>query len=47
MPTSAIAEVIGRKLDVPTSSARTRELLGWEPTHPGLLDDLEAGHNFR
>jgi nucleoside-diphosphate-sugar epimerase len=34
-------------LDVSTSSARTRELLGWEPTHPGLLADLEAGHYFR
>lgn len=34
-------------LDVRASSARTRELLGWEPTHPGLLGDLEQGHYFR
>ncbi|WP_269857534.1 SDR family oxidoreductase [Streptomyces sp. RPT161] len=33
--------------DVPTSSALTRELLGWQPTHPGLIDDLEQGHYFR
>jgi nucleoside-diphosphate-sugar epimerase len=33
-------------LDNPTSSARTRELLGWTPTHPGLIDDLDEGHYF-
>jgi nucleoside-diphosphate-sugar epimerase len=33
-------------LDVPASSALTRELLGWQPVHPGLLDDLGKGHYF-
>ena len=28
-------------LDQPASSAYTRETLGWQPTHPSLLDDLE------
>ena len=28
-------------MDQPSSSAVTREALGWVPTHPSLLDDLE------
>ena len=71
VPVLEIAELIGRKLDVPTksidpqdaeqhfgflagliqmdnptSSALTRQLLGWEPSEPDLLDDLEHGHYF-
>ena len=71
VPTCAIAEAIGRhldlpvasiapddasghfgwigaiwRLDLPTSSALTRQRLGWMPTGPGLLDDLDAGHYF-
>jgi len=34
-------------LDSPASSALTRALLGWQPTHPGLIDDLDQGHYFR
>jgi nucleoside-diphosphate-sugar epimerase len=72
VPFRAIAEAIGRGLDVPTksiapeamndilggllgmiaqmdnltSSARTRELLGWKPAHADLLGDIAAGHYF-
>jgi nucleoside-diphosphate-sugar epimerase len=71
VPFRAIAEGIGRHLDLPVASlpadqaghfgflagfaaldnpvsgARTRELLGWKPEHPGLLADIDAGHYFR
>ena len=72
VPIRAIADVIGRHLDLPVasvtaenaaghfgflagflgldgpvSSAATRELLGWQPTHPGLIDDLNEGHYFQ
>jgi nucleoside-diphosphate-sugar epimerase len=71
VPIRAVAEVIGRHLDLPVvaiapedagehfswlatfigmdspaSSTLTRELLGWHPTHPGLIDDLDKGHYF-
>jgi nucleoside-diphosphate-sugar epimerase len=71
VPTRAIAEIIGRHLDIPAvsidpeqaeehfgwlalflaldspaTSALTRELVGWRPTHPGLIDDLDQGHYF-
>ncbi|MGH8300438.1 MAG: 3-beta hydroxysteroid dehydrogenase, partial [Steroidobacteraceae bacterium] len=67
-----VAEVIGRRLDVPVaaiseehatehfgflagflgmdspaSSALTQAHLGWRPTEPGLIDDLEAGFYFK
>jgi nucleoside-diphosphate-sugar epimerase len=72
VPVRAIAEVIGRHLDLPVvaipreeagahfgwlgtflaldvraSSALTRELVGWQPTQPGLIADLDQGHYFR
>ena len=31
-------------MDVPTSSARTRELLRWQPAEPGLIADMAAGY---
>ncbi|MFF3906633.1 SDR family oxidoreductase [Streptomyces sp. NPDC001848] len=33
-------------LDAPASNTLTRELLGWEPTQPDLLTDLDKGHYF-
>ncbi|GHF37417.1 nucleoside-diphosphate-sugar epimerase [Deinococcus metalli] len=32
--------------DVTASNTLTRERLGWTPTHPGLIEDLELGHYF-
>ncbi|HEY2077439.1 MAG TPA: SDR family oxidoreductase [Streptosporangiaceae bacterium] len=34
-------------IDSPASSALTRDLMGWQPTQPGLIDDLDKGHYFR
>jgi nucleoside-diphosphate-sugar epimerase len=33
-------------LDNPTSNEITREVLGWEPTHPGWVEDVQTGHYF-
>jgi nucleoside-diphosphate-sugar epimerase len=33
-------------LDLSASSALTQQQLGWQPTHPSLLADLEQGHYF-
>lgn len=30
--------------DMPASSTITREQMGWKPTHPGLIEDIELGH---
>lgn len=35
------------ELDNPTSNDRTRALLGWEPTHPGWVEDVRTGHYFQ
>jgi nucleoside-diphosphate-sugar epimerase len=32
--------------DGPASARITRDLLGWQPTRPGLIADLEQGHYF-
>lgn len=72
VPTRAIADAIGRGLDLPVvsipadkagdhfgwmasffgldaqvSNSATRQLLGWNPVHPGLIADLDAGHYFK
>jgi len=45
---AALLGMIGRVLaiDLPASSALTQERLGWRPTGPGLMEDLEKGHYF-
>jgi nucleoside-diphosphate-sugar epimerase len=72
VPTRAIADAIGRGLDLPVvsipanqasdhfgwmarffgvdsaaSSSATQQLYGWNPVHPGLIADLDAGHYFK
>lgn len=32
--------------DVPATSAETKKQLGWKPTQPGLIADLDEGHYF-
>ncbi len=32
--------------DMPAASTITQELLGWKPTHPGLIEDIDQGHYF-
>jgi nucleoside-diphosphate-sugar epimerase len=34
-------------IDNPTSSQRTRELLAWEPTQPGLISDIDRPGYFK
>ncbi len=33
-------------IDAQASSDETQALLGWRPTQPGLIDDLDQGHYF-
>jgi nucleoside-diphosphate-sugar epimerase len=40
-----LAALVGN--DMPASSAATQALLGWTPSQPGLLADLDEGHYFR
>jgi nucleoside-diphosphate-sugar epimerase len=52
VPADRAGELLGgflgmiTQLDNPTSSARTREILGWKPTHADLLADIAEGHYF-
>ncbi|MEJ7649190.1 MAG: SDR family oxidoreductase [Nakamurella sp.] len=52
VPPEATAEHFGWigsffALDVPASSTATRELLGWTPSGPTLIEDLDAGAYLR
>jgi nucleoside-diphosphate-sugar epimerase len=31
-------------LDNPVSNDKTREVLGWDPAHPGWVEDVQSGH---
>lgn len=33
-------------MDLPSTSAKTRQIMGWEPAQPGLIADLNEGHYF-
>jgi nucleoside-diphosphate-sugar epimerase len=33
-------------IDQPASAALTRDLLGWRPVQPGLIEDMDKGHYF-
>ena len=48
LPAEEFGGVLARVLstDMPASSTITRELLGWKPTRPGLIEDIEQGHYF-
>ena len=48
LPAGEFGGMLGHILstDMPASSTLTRELLGWKPTHPGLIEDIEQGHYF-
>jgi nucleoside-diphosphate-sugar epimerase len=42
---SFLAGFVG--VDNQVSSEVTRKVLGWEPSHPGLIEDLAEGHYFQ
>jgi nucleoside-diphosphate-sugar epimerase len=52
VPTASVpAESLGflghvLSVDQPASATLTRELLGWRPIEPGLIEDMDKGHYF-
>ncbi|HEX3789857.1 MAG TPA: SDR family oxidoreductase [Pseudonocardiaceae bacterium] len=48
LPAEEFGGMLGHLLstDMPASSTITQDLLGWKPTHPGLIEDIEQGHYF-
>jgi nucleoside-diphosphate-sugar epimerase len=47
-PAAEYEGILGHLLstDMPASSTFTQDLLGWKPTHPGLIEDIDQGHYF-
>jgi hypothetical protein len=44
LPPWSLPPPAGRRIGGAASSALTRELLGWRPVQPGLIEDLDKGH---
>src|SRR5512142_372096 len=47
MRSGALRLTEAAQLDGPASSARTRQVLGWEPVRPGWIEDVRAGTTSR
>jgi nucleoside-diphosphate-sugar epimerase len=48
LPAEEYVGMLGHLLstDMPAASTITQDLLGWKPSHPGLIEDIDQGHYF-